>query len=253
MYGDELQIINGAIVDGALAAAVNINAAATTVALIRTMELPGSVLYWGYRVTTAFDVHDVVTPGLLTLYRHTKKIQTAVLGNAGGTGYAVGDLLSVTQTGASGGILRVLTAPAGVVATVEVVNAGVNYSAAANLATVALNGAGDNAFTTTIDDKLALDTISLAAKSAAGITLTTIWSLAAGYLMMKRVPITIGDTSPSGSPPPGFKAGEQLSMVVSTMVSGDTHETGAYQPIIIVQNRAENLAAQDLWIEATST
>jgi hypothetical protein len=117
---------------------------------------------------------------------------------------------------------------------------------------VALNGAGDNAFTCTIDDKLALDTIGLAAKDTDGVTpLTTIWSLAAGYLMMKRVPITLGDTSPSAAPPNGFKAGEVLSMVVTTMVNGDVHETGAYQPIIIVQNRAENLAGQPLWVEAT--
>jgi hypothetical protein len=253
MYGDELQIVNAAIADGCLATAVNINAAANTVALLKTMELPGSVLYWGYRVTTAFDVHDVVTPGLLTLYRYTKRIQTAVLGNAGGTGYAVGDLLSVTQTGASGGIVRVLTAPAGVVATVEVVNRGWNYTAASNLATVALNGSGNNAFTTTISDKKALDTISLAAKSAVGVTLTTIWALFAGYLQMKRVPITLSDTSPSDAPPNGFLAGEGLAIEVTTMVNGDVHETGAYQPIIIVQNRAENLAAQGLWVEATST
>jgi hypothetical protein len=55
MYGMEPIILNAAIADGGLAAAVNINAAANTVALLRTMEMPGSVLYWGYRVTTAFD------------------------------------------------------------------------------------------------------------------------------------------------------------------------------------------------------
>jgi hypothetical protein len=175
------------------------------------------------------------------------------LGNAGGAGYAVGDLLSVTQTGASGGIVRVLTAPAGVVATVEIVNPGVNYTAASNLATVALNGSGNNVFTTTISDKKALDTISLAAKDASGVTLTTIWSLAAGYLLYKRVPITIGDTSPTPAPPNSFMAGEQLAIEVTTMVNGDVHEAGAYQPIILVQNRAENLAAQDLWVEATAT
>jgi hypothetical protein len=250
MYGEELQIVNGAIVDGALAAAVNLNAAATTVALVKTMELPGSVLYWGFRVTTAFAINTTVTPGILTLYRHTKAIQTAVLGNAGGAGYAVGDLLSVTQTGASGGIVRVLTAPLGVVATVEIVNRGVNYTAASNLATVALNGAGNNAFTVTIDDKLTLSTIDLAAHSAAGAILTTSWAVPAGYVYYKRVPITLGDTSPSAAPPNGYKAGEQLSIVVTTMASGDAAETGAYQPIIIVQNRAENIAGQDLWVEA---
>lgn len=249
MYGEELHVINAAIVDGGLAAAINLNAA-TGVKMLRTMELPGSVLYWGYRVTTAFAANTTVTPGVLTLYRYTKTIKSAVLGNAGGAGYAVGDLLSVTQTGASGGIVRVLTAAAGVVATVEIVSPGVNYVAGANLATVALNGAGNNAFTVTISDIKALDTIDLAAHSAAGAILTTAWAVPAGYLYYKRVPITIGDTSPTPAPPNAFKAGEGLAIVVTTMASGDNAETGAYQPIIIVQNRAENFAGQPLWVEA---
>ena len=209
MYGEELHVVNGAIGDASLAAAVNLNAAANTVALLKTMELPGNVLYWGYRVTTAFAASTTVTPGLLTLYRYTKTIQTAVLGNAGGTGYAVGDLLTVTQAGASGAVLRVLTAPAGVVATVEIVNPGVNYVAGANLPTVKLNGAGDDAFT-----------------------------------------VTIGDTSPTPAPPNSYKAGEGLAIEVTTMLNGDVAETGAYQPIIIVQNRGENFAAQPLWVTA---
>jgi hypothetical protein len=250
MYGEELHVINGAIGDASLAAAVNINAAANTVALLKTMELPGSVLYWGFRVSTAFDVHDVVTPGLLTLYRYTKTIQTAIVGGGagGGVGYAVGDLLSVTQAGASGGILRVLTVAAGVILTYEIVNPGVNYVAEATLATVALNGGGSTA-TVTISDKKAIDTMILAA-TLAGVALTTIWAVAAGKQYMKRVPITIGDTSPTPAPPQSYKAGEGLAIEVTTMVNGDVHETGAYQPIIIVQNRGENFAGQPLWVTA---
>jgi hypothetical protein len=194
MYGEELHVVNGAIGDASLATAINLNAV-TGAKLVKTVELPGSVLYWGFRVSTAFHASTTVTPGLLTLYRYTKTIQTAVLGNAGGTGYAVGDLLSVTQAGASGGILRVLTAPAGVVATVEIVNPGVNYTAEANLVTAKLNGAGDNAFTVTISDKKALDTIILADPD----TPLTHWAVPAGYQYMKRVPVTIGDTSPTPS------------------------------------------------------
>ena len=246
MYGEELHVLNGAIGDASLAAAVNLNAAANTVALLKTMELPGSVLYWGFRVTTAFAASTTVTPGLLTLYRYTKTIQTAVLGNAGGAGYAVGDLLTVTQAGASGAILRVLTAPLGVVATVEIVNPGINYTAAANLPTVKLNGAGDDAFTVTISDKKALDTITMADPD----TPLTAWAVPVGYQHMKRVPITIGDTSPTPAPPQSYKAGEGLAIEVTTMLNGDVAETGAYQPIIIVQNRGENFAAQDLWVTA---
>ena len=243
MYGEELHIYNPTITDAALETAIDLNAA-TGVKYLRTIELPGMVLYWGYRVTTAFAASTTVTPGLLTLYRYTKTIQTAVLGNAGGTGYAVGDLLSVTQTGASGGIIRVLTAPAGIVATVEVVNRGVNYNYEVNLATVALQGAGDNAFTVTIDDKKAIDTITLADPD----TPLTAWAVPAGYLHVKKVPNDPGDTSPTPLPPASYKAGEGLAIWVTTMLNGDVAETGAYQPFIIVQNRGENFAGQPLWV-----
>jgi hypothetical protein len=245
MYGEELHVVNGAIGDASLAAAINLNAA-TGVKLLKTMELPGMALYWGYRVTTAFHASTTVTPGLLTLYRYTKTIQTAVLGNAGGTGYAVGDLLSVTQAGASGGIIRVLTAPAGIVATVEIVNPGVNYNYEVNLATVALQGTGDNAFTVTIDDKKAIDTIDLKDPD----TPLTHWAVPAGYQYMKKVPNDPGDTSPTPLPPASYKAGEGLAIWVTTMLNGDVAETGAYQPIIVVQNRGENFAGQPLWVTA---
>jgi len=230
MYGEELHIYNPTITDAALETAIDLNAA-TGVKYLRTIELPGMVLYWGYRVTTAFAASTTVTPGLLTLYRYTKTIQTAVLGNAGGTGYAVGDLLSVTQTGASGGIIRVL-------------NRGVNYNYEVNLATVALQGAGDNAFTVTIDDKKAIDTITLADPD----TPLTAWAVPAGYLHVKKVPNDPGDTSPTPLPPASYKAGEGLAIWVTTMLNGDVAETGAYQPFIIVQNRGENFAGQPLWV-----
>ena len=251
MYGEELHIYNPAIADAALATAINVNANALDVAYLRTMELPGMVLYWGYRVTTAFDVH-AITPGLLTLYRYTKTIQTAVIGGgaAGGVNYAVGDLLSVTQAGASGGIIKVatITVATGAILTYEIVNAGVNYTAEATLATVALNGAGSTA-TVTIDDKKALSTIILA-NTLAGVALTTDWAVPAGYQYMKKVPNDPGDTSPTPLPPASYKAGEALAIWVTTMCNGATHEAGAYQPIIIVQNRGENFAGQPLWVTA---
>lgn len=206
----------------------------------RAMAVPGTVLYWGYRPTVAFNYDTLVTKGILTLYRYTKKIQTAVLGNAAGAGYAVGDLLSVTQAGASGAILRVKTAPAGVVATVEIVNKGINYRAASNLATVALNGSGNNAFTVTISDKLALDTCALKDGSILG------------KQYMRRVPNVLGDESPSAAPPRAYCAGEELVIEITTQANGGT-EVGDFDPILVWQNRAENFANQDLWVEATAS
>jgi hypothetical protein len=230
MYGDELHEFVGS--------SANANAAAATAIMTKYAYVPGAVVYWGMKVTTVFANTNPVANGLLTLYRYTKKIQTAVLGNAGGTLYAVGDLLSVTQTGASGGILRVatITPATGAILTVEIVNRGVNYRGAANLATVALNGSGDNAFTVTITDKLALDTMA------------QIDAMVAGKHYVRRVPNAIADESPTPDPPASYKAGEDLVIEQTTAANG-TGNTGAYLPFMIIQNRGENFAAQGLWVE----
>ena len=238
MYGEEIHPIDRTHMAATESTAVVLEA--TGAVLTRQMILPGSVLYWGFRPTVTFVYTTGITAqGILELYRNTKTIQTAVLGNAGGTGYAVGDLMTVTQAGASGAILRVLTAPAGVVATVEIVNPGVNYRGASNLATVALNGSGDNAFTVTITDKKVLDTIQL----TDGAVL--------GKLYVRRVPNAIGDASPAAAPPASYNAGEELVIGVRTQAASIGQIVGDFQPILMVQNRGENFAAQDLWVEGT--
>jgi hypothetical protein len=229
MYGEELHEFVGS--------SANANAAATTAHMTKYAYLPGAVVYWGMKVTTVFANTSPVANGLLTLYRYTKQIQSAVIGTGSPTGYAVGDLLSVTQTGASGGIVRVLTAPAGVPATFEVVNKGINYRAASNLATVALSGSGDNACTVTIVDRIALDTMA------------QVDAMVAGKHYVRRVPNALAaDVSPTPKPPASFNAGEDLVIVQTTAANG-TGNTGAYLPFMVIQNRGENFAAQDLWIE----
>ena len=236
MYGEELHSAHSGILAATAMTAIELEAA-TGAKLTLPCPLPGMVLYWGYQPTVTFDYDTLVTEGKLTLYRYTKVIQTAVLGNAGGTGYAVGDLLSITQAGASGGIVRVTGVTAGVVTTVEVVNPGINYRAEANLVTAKLNGAGDDAFTCTISDKKAIDTMVL----RDGAVL--------GKQYMRRVPNALGDDiSPTPAPPASFKAGEQLVIEVTTQANGGT-EVGDYQTILIVQHRGENFAAQPLWVE----
>jgi hypothetical protein len=69
------------------------------------------------------------------------EIATVALG-AGGTGYAVGDTLTVVQGGAANGLIRVLTVADGVVATVAVLRGGSGYSVASTLATVGGIGTG---------------------------------------------------------------------------------------------------------------
>lgn len=240
MYGEECHSIGRKHMAATETTAIALEAAAGAI-MTRDMFMPGGVLYWGYKPTVTFAYDTQTAEGIMTLYRYTKTIQTAVLGNAAGTGYAVGDLLSVTQAGASGGILRVASVNAGLVVTVEIVNAGINYRAEANLATAKLSGAGDDAFTVTISDKKALDTMVL----VDGAIL--------GKQYMRRVPITIGDTSPTPAPPNSYMAGEQVVVEITTQAAGGQNIAGDFQPIIIIQNRAENFAAQNLWVEADAT
>jgi hypothetical protein len=230
MYGEEIhEVIGGA---------TNLNVAANTAVLTKPCYKPGSVLYWGVKITTLFNLTAPITRGVLTLFRYTKTIISATV-NVAGTGYAVGDLISVVQAGASGGIVRVLTAALGLVLTVEVVNKGVNYIAGA-ATTVALNGTGDNALTLVIVDRLALDTLGLGAITGGAMGI-------AGKQYMRRVPNVLPDTSPSAAPPSCYNAGEDLVMVATIEANG-TAETGAYLPVILYQNRAENFAAQPLWV-----
>ena len=231
MYGQEIQ--------EAIGGSTNLNAAATTAALTKHCYVPGSVLYWGVRIATVFSLTGAnLANGLLTLYRYTKTIISATV-NAAGLDYAVGDLITVVQTGASGGIVRILTitAATGAVLTVEVVNKGVNYVAGA-ATTAKLNGAGNNALSLVIVDRLALDTMKL------------VNGQVSGKHYMRRVPNAIADVSPSGAPPCGYMTGEDLVMVVTTaaVAGAQGAETGNYLPVILWQNRGENFAAQGLWV-----
>jgi len=231
MYGEEIhEVIGGA---------TNLNVAATTAVLTKACYKPGSVLYWGVKCTTIFNLTAPITRGVLSLFRYTKTIISATVNNAG-TLYAVGDLISVVQANGSGGIVRVLTAAAGLVLTVEVVNKGVNYVAGA-ATTLKLSGGGDDALTLVIVDRLLLDTLGLGDVTGGAMG-------KAGKQYMRRVPITIADVSPTPAPPQSYQAGEDLVMVATTEANG-TAETGAYLPVILYQNRAENFAAQPLWVE----
>ena len=233
MYGEEIhETIGGS---------ANLNAVATTAVLTKRAYVPGALLYWGIKVGTVFALTGGgLIEGLLTLYRYTRTIVTAVLGNNGGLLYAVGDLLSVTQVGASGGVIRVasITLATGAVLTYEVVTPGVNYYAANNLATVALTGGGAAA-TVNISDLKSLDTMKL------------VNGMISGKHYVRRVPNAIPDTSPAGAPPASYKTGEDLVIYITTaaLAGGQGVETGDYLPFLLWQNRGENFAAQGLWVE----
>lgn len=239
MYGEELSVHASAQIE-VTATTAFIMEHGTGNILTRQMFLPGQVVYWGYKPTVAFQYDGgIAVQGYLGLYRETKTILPATVVNAAGLAYAVGDLFTIVQAGGSGGVGRVLTiTPAtGAVLTVEIVTPGVLYAAGA-ATTVALNGAGNNALTLTIVSKKLIDTIAL--EDAA----------VAGKQYMRRVPNAIGDASPSGPPPAHYNAGEDLliDVVVMAVSTGQT-EVGDFQVLLVTQNRAENFAAQGMWVE----
>jgi hypothetical protein len=237
MYGEELHVINSANADAALATAKALEVAATTILLAKTMEVPGAGLYWGFRATVTFAYDTLTALGVLGLRRKSRVIKTATVA-VGGTGYAVGDKVSVTYAGATGGILEVTAAPAGIVTTVKIVAPGINYALQAAAATVALTGAGDNALTVNITDIVALGTMNL------------IEGAIAGKMYMQYVANVIADESPSPKPPAGYNAGELVEIYSLTAATGGQGIAGDFQPILIIQNRGENFAAQELWVEA---
>lgn len=72
----------------------------------------------------------------------TSAILSISIGAAAGTGYTVGDVVTITQGGASGGTAKILTAPSGVPATFQLLTQGSGYTVANNLATTGGSGTG---------------------------------------------------------------------------------------------------------------
>ena len=246
LYGEELFIRDAAAEGGS---PVNMNASVAAI-YAPVMLKPGVVRAFGFRVTTTFAYNVQNVKGVLTLYRYTRSIQTIAVGNAGGTGYTVGDQFSITQAGATGGIGVVTAATAGVVTAVKLRpfgqgilppdSAGVNYHAASNLATVALTGSGDNALTVTISDKLALATCNLED------------AVAAGKVVLANVSNIPAITTPMLRGPAIFGMGETLAIEVTIQATGGTYIAGAFQPFIHYHNvGTSGMQSQPLVVDQT--
>ena len=97
----------------------------------------------GYSTTYPYRFFSVVLGTIPTPPTNASISLTLISGNSGntladftisatsGTNWVVGDLIAVGDPYFNGGVLRVLTAPSGVVATVTVVNPGKGYAAGA--------------------------------------------------------------------------------------------------------------------------
>ena len=246
LYGEELFIRDAAAEGGS---AVNLNAAVAAI-YSPVMLKPGVVRAFGFRVTTAFYYNTATVLGVLTLYRYTRSIQTIAVGSNGGTGYAVGDQFTITQTGAAGGVGVVTSVTAGVVTGVMLRpfgqgiippdSAGVNYTTANGLATVALTGAGDNAMTVNIVTKLALGTLSMTD------------GIAAGKVVLKNVANQPTPAVPQLRGPAIFAMGESLVIEITTQATGGSYPAGAYQPFIHYHNvGTSGMQSQPLVVDQT--
>ena len=247
LYGDELFIRDAAAEGGS---PVNLNAAVAAI-YSPVMMKPGVVRAFGFRVTTVFYYNTATALGILTLYKYARSIKTIAVA-AAGTGYAVGDQFSITQTGATGGIgvVTSITAATGAVTGVALRpfgqgilppdSAGVNYTAASGLATVALTGAGNNALTVTISDKVALGTLSMTD------------ALAAGKVVLVNVANQPTPAVPQLRGPAIFSMGQTLAIEITTQALGGSYPSGAYQPFIQYHNiGTSGMQSQPLVVDQT--
>ncbi|CAM5998852.1 unnamed protein product [Sphagnum balticum] len=69
-------------------------------------------------------------------------ISAAVVGNASGSGYVVGDILNIVQGNAYGGTVQVTSVYAGAITGITVLTGGQGYSAASNLSVTGGTGTG---------------------------------------------------------------------------------------------------------------
>lgn len=106
-----------------------------------SFQSPSGLLSYGFNSSSPEYLASLAyfdqNPAPLVLWvglQDTTAIQTATL-NTGGTGYAVGDLITVVQSGGSGGVFQVTAVSSGVVTTFSQVTQGTGYSVANTLAT----------------------------------------------------------------------------------------------------------------------
>ena len=247
LYGEELFIRDAAAEGGS---PVNLNAAVAAI-YSPVMLKPGVVRAFGFRVTTAFAYSTATVLGVLTLYRYTRSIQTIAVGSNGGTGYAVGDQFTITQAGATGGVGIVTGVTAGVVTSVALRpfgqgilppdSAGVNYSGANGLATVALTGSGNNAMTVNIVTKLAMSP-----------TLSMTDALPAGKVVIVNVTNPVTNEVPVKRGKAIFGMGESLVIEITTQATGGSYPAGAYQPFIHYHNvGTSGMQSQPLVVDQT--
>ena len=101
----------------------------------------------GVNALTCNNGHDNVAEGYRAIFGLTSNpdgLENVTVGNSGGAGYLVGDVLTVVQSGGSGGTVTVLSVGnGGVVAAVsQVTLPGAGYSVANNLSTTGGTGSG---------------------------------------------------------------------------------------------------------------
>jgi hypothetical protein len=117
---------------------------------VAAFDSPAAMLTFGYSETNpaylaALAAFAVANPpaSFYAGLQDTTAVSTVTLGGAAGTGYVVGDILTIVQGQASGATVRVTTIGAeGAITAVTLLTQGTGYTAASNLATTGGTGTG---------------------------------------------------------------------------------------------------------------
>jgi hypothetical protein len=129
-------------------------------------------------------------------------VATATI-DAAGTGYAVGDIFTITQEGAAGAKLVVTAVDAyGGITDFVVVDGGMGYSADTGLATVALTGSGN--------DDATIDIATLAA------TVYAVTNTGATADAIQKLLFVDAFTTPQPITPAGFQVSYPMALTLST-------------------------------------
>jgi hypothetical protein len=216
---------------------------AGTAAYSEVAKVPGVVRAFGVMVGVAISALDQSVVGVLQMavYRLGAVGLISAEVDAGGTGYAVGDQISVVQSGCVNGKLQVTSVSGGVVTGLKIIDPGKGYYAATGVATLALTGSGNNDLTVKITNKNVLGYVTL-----------TIGSKAGTLLQADAVNMVTDQGAFPPIAPAKYMAGDKLVVEVKTeAVATGGYTAGTVYPYILVHQRGEHLAQEPMLTDQT--
>jgi hypothetical protein len=167
-------------------------------------------------------------------------LQAAVPNAVGGAGYAVNDILNVTQPGASGGQVKVTAVAGGVPTAYAIQAAGTGYSLAVGVSTSAATGVGAGALidiTNLVPSaNMAVPTaviqtyINLATASLSSARWFDSWLLGMHFFVAHYCTLYLDSEGNPGSTPGQVAVSGMGKGILVSKAAGDV--SGGYQPVI---------------------